>query len=179
YLVPHGVQYTITDDGAGLPGGDPGEDFGIIAPGYALEVDNLNIFPNQKATLTLNTDGSMASFSATDRQQPVLDLGVSDDVADYDFTVKGDSVPPRGSISLALPVNGDTFTIGTRSGGTSQVSLSLDRQDDQGEQYFTHSGIALTGGDTAALRFGGWQDGQPMPLMITHDGQSHTENLSD
>ena len=179
YLVPDGVRYTITDDGSGLAAADPDEDFGIIAPGYAVEVDHINAFPKQKQTLTINPDGSMMSFTSTDRQRPELNLGVSDTTADYTFTVKGDQVAAGGTVRLDLPVDGDTMTISTEGAGTSQVSLALDREDDHGQQYFVHNGISLSKGDTGALRFGGWQDGQPMPLTITHDGQSHTEQLQD
>src|SRR5262249_14813209 len=116
----------------------------------------------------------------SEKQSPSIEVGVSDDKADYTFTVNGDTIPAGATDKIDLPAEGDTMTVSTSgSAEASQVSLALLREDDNGEQHFSHDGITLNDGDSAALKFGGWSDGNTMPLTITSNGESTTQQLSD
>jgi hypothetical protein len=181
YLVPDGVQYTITLDGSTLRKQDPDEDVGIVAPGYELEVDNINLNPGEKDTLAVSADGSSVSYTASSPQAPDLFYGVSDATDDYIFGVGGDNVPADGTIEFDLPVGGSTFTVSTAGTGDSTVELTmlLEDEDASGSHTFGHGGIPLDDGDTAALDFGGWSPGQSMSLVITHAGNSQTQSLDD
>jgi hypothetical protein len=123
----------------------------------------------------------MLSYTPSQKQAPTLEFGVSDtNNTDYTFEVNGDDVPAAGTINLALPVEGDTFTVSTSgSAETSQLSLALARTNDQGEQVFSASGITLNDGDSAALQFANFTDGGSIPLTITSNGSSNTTQLSD
>jgi len=181
YLVPDGVQYTITLDGTALTEQDPSEDVGIVAPGYDLEVDNINLNPGETDTMKVAADGSSVSYNASAQQAPVLNYGVSDTTSDYSFVVSGDDIPANGTVNLDLPAGGSGLAISTADtgGATNTLSLSLDKEDDSGSHTFAHGGIALADGDSATLNFGDWSPGQSMPLVITQSGVTHTENLSD
>jgi hypothetical protein len=180
YYVPDGVNYTITLDGTALQSADP-ETVGIVAPGYELQVDNINLQPGETDKIVANGDGSMLSYTPSQKQTPLVNLGVSDtNATDYTFSVNGDDVPAGGTINLALPVEGDTFTVSTSgSAETSQLSLAIVRTNDQGEQVFSGSGISLNDGDSAALQFANFTDGGSIPMTITSNGASKTTQLSD
>lgn len=181
YLVPDGVQYTITVDGSSLKQQDPTEDVGVVAPGYQLEVDNINLNPGETDTLTVSADGTTASYTSSQAQAPILVYGVSDSTSDYAFAVSGDDVPANGSVNINLPSGGTDFNFATSNTGsrTNHLSLLLDKEDDSGSHTFVHGGIALADGDTATLKFGGWSDGQSMDLVVAHAGSTQTIQLSD
>jgi hypothetical protein len=181
YLVPDGVQYTITVDGSTLTGPDPTEDVGVVAPGYQVEVDNINLNPGETDTMTVSSDGSTVSYKSSALQAPVIVYGVSDPTSDYNFAVSGDDVPANGQINLHLPVGGSSFTFSTSNTGsrTNHLSLLLDKEDSTGSHTFVNGSIPMVDGDTATLGFGGWAPGQSMPLTVGHGGSTQTIQLSD
>ncbi|HEV2369460.1 MAG TPA: hypothetical protein VGR90_06270, partial [Acidimicrobiales bacterium] len=181
YLVPDGVQYTITLDGSSMTQQDPQEDFGLIAPGYDLEIDNLSLNPGEKDMLSVSRNGTKASFTSSAQQAPVAYYGVSDSTSDYTFALSGDDIPANGTISFDLPINGTGFTFSTSNTGnaTNSVSIGVDKEDDSGSHQFESDGIALSDGDTATLEFGSWSPGQSMRLEATQGGQKRSEDLPD
>jgi hypothetical protein len=181
YFVPDGVQYTITVDGSSLAQADPTEDVGVVAPGYQAEVDNINLTPGETDTMTISADGSMVSYTSSVQQAPIITYGVSDATSNYDFAVGGDDVPANGQINVHLPSGGSGFTFSTSNTGsrTNHLSLLLDKEDDTGSHTFVHGSIGMADGDTATLNFGGWTDGQSMPLVVVHGSSTQTIQLSD
>jgi hypothetical protein len=108
-------------------------------------------------------------------------VGVSDQHADYAFTISGLSAQRNGTVTLGLPAEGGNLTIAKSGAGqVSKVNLKMTRYTTQGTQVFSHNAVALAGGDTAQLEFGGWtRSGQGIALVTSHDGHQVTQTLSD
>jgi hypothetical protein len=177
FFVPDGAKYTITVDGTALQEADATA-VGVIGPSFDVFVDNINLQPGEKSTLTMAPDVTNVTFSSTGAQTPSIDVGVSEAVADYGITVSGATVNPGAALNLDLPVEGGQLTLNNTPAGT--YSLSLDRDDQQGSISFKHDGVALAGADTAVLQFGSWTaKGQPIPLDVTHNGAKNTESLDN
>jgi len=160
---------------------DPMEDVGLIAPGYDLEIDNLNLNPGEKDTMTVSADGASDTFSSTAQQAPVAYYGVSDATSDYSFALSGDDIPANGTIKLSLPINGTGFGFSTSNtgGATNTLSVAVDKEDDSGSHQFEADGISLADGDSATLVFSPWSPGQPMKLNTTQGGQQSSQELQD
>ena len=180
YYVPDGTQFTITVDGTSLKSADQ-EAVGVIGPYFDLSVDNINLHPGEKDTLDIGADATKWSFQSSQEQMPDIGLGISDDTADWTFDIKGDQVPANSTINLGLPDEGGSMTFGTAAGaGQGSFSLAVDREDGSGVTTFAHSGIQLSGGDTAALQFVSWQKGRPMQLDVSQGGGApQSQSLSD
>jgi hypothetical protein len=180
YEVPDGVDYTIKLDATDMKEADDDVSIGVIAPGYELYVDNLNVQPGEVDTLKATVDAEKVEFSPSEEQSPSIEVGISTEKEDWTFTVNGDVIPAGATDTIDLPIDGDTMTVSTAgSADPSEVSLAVERIDDNGEQHFSHDGISLDDGDSAALKYGGWTDGATMPLTVNHAGQSETQQLRD
>ena len=178
YFVPDGDQYTVTVDGSDLIEGDPTA-VGVIGPGYNQYVGDLFIEPGEKATLVFDADAEKVTFSSTGDQEPSFDIGVTDSAADFEFVLTGAAVPARGSISVALPVDGGTFAVTTTNVAT--VDFTLDRLADGADQIsFEHRGIELAQDDTGTFQYADWTaKDQAIPLTIRHDGVDKTQDLAN
>ena len=155
---------------------------GIIGPSCDLSVDNIRMNPGDKDV----AGGRAGRHQAELYQFPLraahhFESRVSDDQADYAFTIAGVSDQPGSTINLAIPAEGGSLTMdNVGSAGTSTVSLKMTRDTEAGTQVFRHDAISLVGGDTAALQFGNWTNpSQGIPLVTTHNGQQSTQTLSD
>jgi len=180
YYVPDGATYTVIVDGSGLKETDP-TSVGIIGPSFELSVDDIQLAPGEKDTLIAAPDATKLSYTTTRAESPKIELGVSDESADYVFDLSGKTVQAGSTVNLSLPAESSDLTIDTAGApGSSTFNLSMTREDDQAKLEFTHDGIALTGSDSAVLQFGKWtSNGDSIPLVITHDGTQRTETLSD
>ena len=177
YSVPDGVKYTITLDGTGLQEPDPSA-IGVIGPSFDLYVDNINLQPGEKSTVAVTPDATNVTFTSTNSETPDVEVGVSDDNADYSLGVSGGTVEPGSTLDVGLPINGATMTLGNVPGGN--YTLTLTRDDDQQSIDFKHEAVTLAGGDTAAFHYGDWTShDQPIELDVTHDGATTTQTLAN
>ena len=180
FFVPANGTYTITLDGTALNSPDT-ETVGIVGPSFDLSVDNIGINPGEKDVLVAEPDATKLSYTSSRSEQPTISLAVSDERADYSFTVDGVSDQPGSTIKLSLPAEGGSLSMdNVGSTGVSTMSLKMTRSTQAGTQIFRHDAISLAGGDTAALQFGNWTNpNQGMALLTTHNGQRSTQTLSD
>jgi hypothetical protein len=180
FFVPAGVKYTLTIDGTRLENPDT-EAVGIIGPGYDVAVKGIKMYKGEKDTLTLDANASALAYTATRSKPWTVELGVSDDGADYSFDFRGTSDPNHTTFDLALPPDAGTLTIDrARATGASTVGLAVRRETEDGVGSFVHDGVPLDGGDTLALQFGGWSSpGDGIPLVTTHNGQQSTQVLAN
>ena len=180
FFVPANATYTITVDGTTLTGTDT-ETVGIIGPSSDLSVDDILMSPGEKDTLVAEPNDTKVSYTSSRAESPNLELGVSDDQADYSFVVSGVSDRPGSTIELSLPAEGSTLIMdNVGSAAASTVDLKMTRETAQGTQVFSHNAIPLAGGDTASLQFGNWTNtDEGIPLATTHNGQRATQTLSN
>jgi hypothetical protein len=176
-FVPDGPKYTVTVDGTSLQEADH-TGVGVIGDSFDLFVDNINLAPGEKSTITFDTEATNVTFSSTNAQAPAVNLGVADAVADFAFTVSGASIPASTTLTLNLPVNGGQLTFSSPRGAS--YNLALQREDDKGALDFKHTGVALQDGDSASFQFGSWTSkDQSIPLAVTHNGAQNTQELAN
>jgi hypothetical protein len=180
YLVPANRTYRISLAGTGLTGSDT-ESVEVVGPSSDVSVSNISMSPGGSAALTAAPSATKVSYTGSQAGSPTFDIGVSDKQADFSFSVAGVAAQPGGTISFNLPAEGASLSMANEgSTAASNVDLSMTRYTPQGNQNFSHTGIALAGGDTAQLQFGNWIDtSQGMQLVTTHDGQQSTQTLSN
>ena len=180
FFVPAGSKYTLTIDGTSLKNTDV-ETVGIIGPSYDVTVKDIKMYAGEKDRLMVDANASAVAYTASRSKPWTVELGVSDDGADYSFDIRGTSDPHHTTFDLALPPDAGTLTLDrARSTGPSKVGLSLTRETDDGIATFVHDGVSLDGGDTLTLQFGNWTaPGEGIPLVTTHNGQQTTETLAN
>ena len=180
YFVPDGPKYSISIDGSVLQTTDS-TSVGVISPSSDLSVDDILLKPGEKDTLTFEKDATNMAFTAGNPQKPTFTLGVSDDAADYAFTLKASTDAPGATINLGLPAEAGSLRL-SASGTSAPVtfSLAMDRDGDKDVKHFKADKVTLAPGDTADLQFGNWDvDSTPIPLVTNHGGVESTESLSD
>jgi hypothetical protein len=179
YTVPDGA-YTVTLDGTALKSADDSAIY-VIGGDYDLALTNITLHPGETDALSIAPGATSSSFKAGQAQQPAVAVGVSDDTADYAFAFAGAEQQAGETINLALPPESGNLTVGTTgAAGTGTYALVMDREDAQGKKEFKHDNLQLSSGDTAELQVGSWDGGHaPIPLVITHNGATTTEQLTD
>jgi hypothetical protein len=178
YYVPDGDTYTVTVDGTGLPKADD-TSIGVIGPSFEAQVDDISLEPGDKDTFVFEPDATKMSYVSSRSESPTISLGFSDDTADYEFTVTGVSDEGGSTLNLALPLDSTDFTVDPGGTGSSTVALEMVKLDSQGKQEFKHDGIALTGDDSATLKYGDWSNGEPLQLVVTRGGTPTNQTLDD
>lgn len=158
YQVPADLKFTVTIDGSLLKDSDVAS-VDLIGPGYEIGVEDINLDPKQKDTLTVSPDGTQMSYQTTSSESPDLSAAYEDTNANvgYAFLVNGVDVEGGGTIHLAVDTTKQQlklFTTDAKSGGS--YGLLFDRYDSKGEQAFWHDGIDLGPTDVAYLDYGKW-----------------------
>jgi hypothetical protein len=180
FFVPADVKYTITIDGTSLGKPDT-ETVAITGPSYDVSINKIPMRPGDKESLVIEPDATQLSYTSSRPETPTINLGVSDNRADYSFQVAGISDQPGTTLNLGLPPEGGNLNLQNVGAiSTASVSFKMTRLSKQGVQVFSHHAIPLVGADTAQLQFGTWTNtSQGIPLVITHDGQPSSQTLSD
>lgn len=170
YFVPTGIQFTLTVDGGGLKTKTIAS-VTMIGPGYDLAVDEINLDPGQKDSITFSPDGKSISYKTDSTESPDIVLGYESKGADYAFLVKGVDIEPGGTLNVTLDKdNGSLKLFATGNRQTGVYALIMGRFDNNGELYFGHDDIELAPKDSAILEYGKWNsNGATMPLGIDRD----------
>lgn len=169
FYVPADQRYTFTLDASRLSAPDT-ETINIIGPSYDLAVKNIVMRPGERDTLVVDPDATLLSYRSSRPESPTIDLGVSDDQADYSFEVTGVSEKPGSTLNLMLPAEGNALRLqAVGAGSAATVGLKMTRETEQGVQAFPLQSVRLAAGDQASLGFGEWTSPtQAAPLEITH-----------
>ncbi|HKP52674.1 MAG TPA: hypothetical protein VJ183_08470 [Chloroflexia bacterium] len=171
YILPSGIAFTITVDGSQLKEASVSS-VAMIGPGYDLAVDEINLDPGQKDTITFSPDGNSISYKTDSTESPSIILGLEASGADYGFLVKGMEVESGGAVTINLDT--DKGRLGLDTTGNKEASIYgmvVSRIDDKGEQLFGHNDIQLEPSDVAYLEYGQWKgDGGEMALAIDTGG---------
>jgi hypothetical protein len=171
YNVPTGIQFTITVDGSQLEAVSVSS-VTMIGPGYDLSVDDINLDPGQKDTITFSPDGKSISYKTDSTESPNIAVGLEAPGADYAFLVKGMDIESGGTTAINLDTEHGRLLLDTRDNKQQSVyGLAVARIDDKGEQIFAHDNIELQPQDAAYLDYLNWTgDGGEMPLVIDAGG---------
>ncbi|NTW00944.1 MAG: hypothetical protein HGA19_06475 [Oscillochloris sp.] len=171
YYIPTNIDFTISIDGDRLS--EPANStVTMIGPGYALEVSDIILEPGQVDTLDVSPDGSLISYRTESGETPFLLVAVETDAADYMFGVYGEEMAPGEALNLSLDTKQGSLSIdsidNTESGS---YSLEVARYDDEGEQVFGATGVALDPNDVVYIDYLVWPgNGEPMSLDLDKGG---------
>lgn len=171
YYIPTDIDFTISIDGDRLS--EPANStVTMIGPGYALEVSDIILEPGQVDTLDVSPDGSLISYRTESGETPFLLVAVETDAADYMFGVYGEKMAPGEALNLSLDTKQGSLSIdsidNTESGS---YSLEVARYDDEGEQVFGATGVALDPNDVVYIDYLVWPgNGEPMSLDLDKGG---------
>ena len=167
YYVPTGIEFTVTVDGSELTAPSMSS-LAMIGHGYVLGVENINLDPGQKDTITFSADGTTIAYKTEANKSPDMILGIETAAADYEFFVKGADIESGGTVILHLDQAEGRMSISTAANeeyGT--YELEMTRIDEQGEQVFSHSDVNLEANDTAHVEYATWQgNGSELSLEI-------------
>jgi hypothetical protein len=171
YNVPTGIQFTITVDGSHLEAVSVSS-VTMIGPGYDLSVDDINLDPGQKDTITFSPDGKSISYKTDSTESPNIAIGLEATGADYAFVVKGMDIESGGTTAINLDTEHSRLRLDTSDNKEQSVyGLAVARIGDEGEQIFAHDNIELQPQDAAYLDYLKWTgDGGEMPLVIDAGG---------
>jgi hypothetical protein len=64
---------------------------------------DIAVHPRDRATLVAEPDATKLSYSSSGQGAPTVEVGVSDNQADYSFVRGGMSEQPGGTVNLGLP----------------------------------------------------------------------------
>ena len=150
--VPPRSRYTIQIDATRLKKADT-ETVGVIGPSYLLTIKNLSVHPGDKATLTIDPFTTTATITAPRSQPLTIDLGASDDPADFSVELQGASDPHHRTIHLGLTPAVLTVSYGA-SAPPATVNAAITRETSQGVEFFVRSRVPVSGPTTVPLTNG-------------------------
>lgn len=181
--IPSGVAFTVSLDGTNLKTMSTSS-VTMIGPGYDLAVDDIELDPGQKDTISFAADGTSVKYTTDYNESPDVVLGVEGDVADYEFYAKGVDIEAGGSMTLSIDsTNGKIAIASTGNKEDGVYSLYMDRYDDEGVQEFGHDEIVLAPNSTGYLPYAEWEgNDKDLELQIDNgsDGSiDETLTLSD
>jgi hypothetical protein len=162
YEVPAGQEYRMEVTAAGGHGQSVAS-VTVLEPGVLAAARNIPIGPGQRVSLTLNAAGRSLSFQRPrGESEPQLVVGNAQAGArDYQWSV-ADTAPSTGDpVSVSLDPGQQTLSVA----GDGDYDVTMDAVQNS-VSVFAHSGVILAGGTTGVLAYGGWQDGQPIPLTL-------------
>jgi hypothetical protein len=180
YVVPTGQKVNLTIDGSTLKHPDT-ENVTVVGPATNVAVDDIKLSPGQHDSLVLATNGEGVSYKSGGNEIPNISLGIDGDNADYSFSVKGANLGNGGQVNAAVDSAGGKLTFDTEGASHgSTYNLTVNREDSQGEQTFTHNGVSLAPGDHASLDYGTFQaNGQSITLNVDRNGTQEQQTLTD
>jgi hypothetical protein len=179
YFVPDGDTYTITIDGKGLVSADE-TTVGVIGPSFDVEVDGLVMDPGQTDTLAFAQYATKVAYTSGGSESPTITVGFSDDAADYSFDAQGVEIDPGSTFGITLPLEGSVFSLSNvESKATATYSFGMTKYDETGVEEFRHDDLGLEPGDTAGVDFDQWDNGEPVAIVVDHNGTKTTIEATD
>ncbi len=169
--MPQGIKLKITIDGAGLSK-DEDDSVALIGPGYTLDVEDIDLQPNEKDEIDLAGDWSEIAYHTQTAETPTLRLGISTKGPDYEMAVKLTGEKPGQTISLAIDTAKSTFALLVHGGGgAADYTVDLERLDDKGKSEFKHKGLSAGDDKAVIFDYGSWTGGTA-PLHVTVGGEA-------
>jgi hypothetical protein len=190
YLLPSGINYSASLDGAGL---QKEEKQGVtaIGPGYYAEANGLAISEGTHGLVGFSSymDRYDVSYQCDGRESPRFRAGIqTKNGPAYEFQVKKNSTA-KGNESDA---SGKLASMGVdRSGGRLKVTsgdsdeeslydLMVARMSEKGPEVFSHSGISLDEGEAMIVDYSDWEgEGYDMSIGIDENDDGSIDEALD
>lgn len=190
YLLPSGINYSASLDGAGL---QKEEKQGVtaIGPGYYAEANGLAISEGTHGLVGFSSyiDRYDVSYQCDGQESPRFRAGIqTKNGPAYEFQVKKNSTA-KGNESDA---SGKLASMGVdRSGGRLKVKssdsdeeslydLMVARLSEKGPEVFSHEGISLDEGEAMIVDYSDWEgEGYDMSIGIDENDDGSIDEALD
>ncbi len=190
YLLPSGINYSVSLEGAGLKAEEK-QEVTTIGPGYYTEAEGLPISSETHGLVGFSsTKGRYdVSYQCDGRGSPSFKAGVQTKSGpSYEFQVKKNSTD-RGNDSdtfgklTSMGVDSDGGRLKVKSGGSGDENiydLEVARLSEKGPEVFLHSGIALDEGDAMIVDYSDWEgEGDAMSIGIDENDDGTLDETLD
>jgi hypothetical protein len=183
YTVPRMTPLTITLDGSRITRMSP-SDLLVTGPGFALGVEDINLDPMQRDTITIQPGAPDITYRASGTETPTLVLAFEHPGADYLIELRSTAMTAgqvlRLSVDFAMQRARISFDGSTSAPG---FTLYMDRVSDTGAVNFSHAGVTATSSTVLFVNFGSWGgNGMPLSLGVDTNGDGtvdRTDMLTD
>ncbi|CAN5925355.1 hypothetical protein BH11MYX4_BH11MYX4_52840 [soil metagenome] len=178
FTLPGNGALTVTLDGSSPSGATP-SDVMLTGAGFVLAVDDIQLDPGQKDTLTFSADNTEVGYKTSGSESPRIVLGVQLDGADYEFAIKVHGAASGVEVAIKMDLAAGKLRVSVK-GGTYDVEVQRIGDADSG--VFTHK---AAGGDADVFFFDyeAWEgNGMPMKVEVDKGGDGSidtTESLGD
>ena len=180
YTVPREGMLTLTLDGARLATA-AGTELFVSGAGFSLGVEDINLDPMQRDTVTLRTDSPDIAYRASGSETPTLVLAFQ--TADADYLIELRSSAVTNGQTLRLRVNLATQrALVSFDGSTSAPTFELymERVSTAGVVSFDHRGVAGTAASVLGFDYSRWSgNGAVLRMEVDTDGNGSVERTED
>jgi hypothetical protein len=180
YTVPREGTLTLTLDGARLARA-AGTELFVSGAGFSLGVEDINLDPMQRDTVTLRTDSPDIAYRASGSETPTLVLAFQ--TADADYLIELRSSAVTNGQTLRLRVNLATQrALVSFDGSTSAPTFEfyMERVSTAGVVSFDHRGVAGTAASVLGFDYSRWSgNGAVLRMEVDTDGNGSVERTED
>jgi hypothetical protein len=177
FTLPGSGALTVSLDGAAS--GPSPTDVMLTGAGFVLAVDDIQLDPGQKDTLTFSADNTEIGYKTAGSESPRIVLGVQLDGADYEFAIKVHGSGSGIEVAIKMDLAAGKLRVNVK-GGTYDVEVQRIGDEDSG--VFTHKG-ASSSGDVFLFDYEEWAgNGMPMQVEVDKGGDGTVdtkEQLAD
>lgn len=183
YTVPRVGTLTVTLDGSRLTAASASQLL-ITGAGYSLGLENVNLDPMQRDTITVRTDRPDVQYRASGAETPTLVLAFQQPGADYLIELRSSAMTMGQSLRLAVDLTHQRVRV-SFDGSTSApaVELYMERVSETGVVAFRHRGVTASASAILQVPYAMWGgNGMPLAMEIDNDGNGtvdRTEMLTD
>jgi hypothetical protein len=176
YLVPTGMEFTVTVDGTDLK--EPSlTSVTMIGPGYTLSVDNISLDPGQKDTVVFSPDGSKVVYKPSGTEAPDISAGFESTGPDYLFYVDNLTVDQGEEFTITLDSTKGRLGITSNQKTADKYKIEMIKLDESGQETFENDDAELDPGTTEYLDYSEWNgDGSDVQIGVDQDGDGSVDS---
>ena len=172
--LPGSGALTVSLDGSAS--GPSPTDVMLTGPGYVLAVDDIQLDPGQKDTLTFSADNTEIDYKTAGSESPRIVLGVQLDGADYEFAIKVHGSASGSEVSIKMDLAAGKLRVSVK-GGTYDIEVQRIGDEDSG--VFTHKGTS-SNADVFLFDYEAWAgNGMPMHVEVDQGGDGSIDKMED
>lgn len=157
YLIPHGMDVTVTLDGSTLAE-ESVTDLVMIGPGFTIGVEGILLDPSQTDTIGFFPNDETIVYDTDSEESPTFVVGIEQPGgADYDFAIQGTAMQGGGMITVVLDTQkGDVFVNTEKLTNEGKFAFEMTRYTEEEEETFYAEDIALRAGAIIAINYAEW-----------------------
>jgi hypothetical protein len=180
YTLPREGTLSITLDGSRLTAASDSEVL-ITGQGFALSVENVQLDPAQRDTITFRTDAPDVQYRASGAETPTLVLAFQGPAEDYLIELRATGMATGQTLRLSVDLATQRVHIGFEdSTVVPEIELTMERVSETGTLSFLHRGVASMPASTLQIPYAGWMgNGMPLQMEIDDNGDGTIDRMVD